>query len=702
MESSPRTSVRVIAGTLFWLLLAMFLYYWVHKPVTPVFVKAFGGGILDLLTVSVLVVVSAGLGRTLIRYIVPTYSSILSQPEQLAGEALLGLGVLSILIFAIGLIWLHAVSLVLVLVVIGFFTRENLGGWFYHIYLWMDTSRPKNRLDRWLLIFIAFSLVLGLIMALAPPTKFDSLTYHLVGPKLWVENGRFESLPGNHFFGFPQLVHTLFAGEMALTFGRLTGGAVIHWVFGVLSLVAVGGYGWRRFSPRVGILAAAILLAAPSIWLQLSWPYVDLPPIGFAMFMFIALEQWRERDFDTRWLILAAVFIGFAMSVKYPLVCLGVAAGLYILLYGKKSRWLHDGMVLIGVASLILAPWLLRNLFFYDNPLYPFGPTVGEWDSLANEWYTNSEMALMRDLPGFYWGTPIMSTVFGIEGAGGFAATIGPFFLLLIPLLTLSWKKLDPKWRQSLKSMAVIIACIFIFWMASAATSVYGAQTRLWYAMFPLLALIAAVGFDGLRHLPTKPVDLRFVIQALVVLIFTFTAVDYVRGVRPENDRIEGTTLVSHFLDSRALDYLTGVISKNEYLDENLGWHIEAMRQVNKLPDDSKVLFLWETRSLYCDEPRIECVEDWILLRWWYDRRTIDKQNGSFASAEAILNAWRERGITHILVWEAGRDFEFDDNRKITADDQAEWAKVPPLLEIIWQAEDEYSLYVLSWNKTQE
>ncbi len=688
----PRTSVRVIAGTLFWLLLAMFLYYWVHKPVTPVFIKTFGGAIYDLLTVSLLVIVGAGLGRTLIRHIVPTYPTILSQPEQLAGEALFGLGVLSILIFAVGLIWLHAISVMLVLGVIAFFTRENIGGWFYHVYLWLDSSRPQNRLDRWLLVFIIFSLVLGLIMALAPPTKFDSLTYHLVGPKLWVENGHFESLPGNHFFGFPQLIHTLFSAEMALTFGRLTGGAVIQWVFGVLSLMAVGGYGWRRFSPRVGILAVAILLAAPSIWLQLSWPYVDLPPIGFAMLMFIALEQWREHDFETRWLILAAVFIGFAMSVKYPLVCLGVAAGFYILLYGKKSGWLRDGLVLVGVASLVLAPWLLRNLFFYDNPFYPFGLTSGEWDSLANEWYTNSEMALIRDLPGFYWGTPVLSTVFGIEGAGGFAATIGPFFLLMIPLLLLSWKKLDPTWRQSIKGMTVIIASIFVFWMASAATSVYGAQTRLWYAMFPMLALIAAIGFDGLRHLPTKPVDLRFVIQALVILIFTFTAVDYVRGVRPENDRIEGTTLVSHFLDSHALDYLTGVMSKNEYLDENLGWHIEAIRHVNKLPDDSKVLFLWETRSLYCDEPRIECVEDWILLRWWHDRRTVDSP---FATAEAILDAWRERGITHVLVWETGRDFEFDDNRKITPDDETEWAKIPPLLEMVWQGEDEYSLYSL-------
>ncbi|MBI5931891.1 MAG: glycosyltransferase family 39 protein [Chloroflexi bacterium] len=693
---APRTSVRVIAGTLFWLLLALFLYYWVHKPVTPTFVRSFGGAIIDLLSVTLLVLVAAGLGRTLIRYIAPTYPNILSQPEQLAGEALFGLGILSILIFVVGLVWLHAISVLVLLGVIVFFTRQNVFGWGYHLYLWLDASRPHNRLDRWLLAFIIFSLALGLIMALAPPTKFDALTYHLVGPKLWVENGRFESLPGNHFFGFPQLVHTLFAAEMALTFGRLTGGAVVHWAFGSLSLMAIGGYGWRRFSPCVGILAVAILLAAPSIWLQFGWPYVDLPPIGFAMLMFIALEQWHEQHSDTRWLILASVFIGFAMSVKYPLICLGLSAGFYVLIHGKRTRWLQNGAIMVGVASLVLAPWLLRNLLFYDNPIYPFGPHTGDWDSLTSQWYTNSDTALLHDLPGLYWTTPITSTVFGIDGAGGFAATIGPLFLFLIPLLLLSWKKLEPTWRKSIQGMTIIIAGVFIFWMASAATSVYGAQTRLWYAMFPMLVLIAAIGFDGLRYLPTKPLDLRFVIQALLILIFTFTAIDYVRGVRPKNDRIEGTTLVSHFLDSHALDYLMGVMPKNEYLDENLGWHIEAMRQVNKLPDGSRVLFLWETRSLYCDEPRIECVEDWILLRWWHDRRTLQMDNGQLASADTILNEWRRRGITHILVWEAGRDFEFDDNARITDADKTEWEKVPAQLEIVWQQKDEYSLYTLS------
>jgi hypothetical protein len=112
---------------------------------------------------------------------------------------------------------------------------------------------------------------------------------------------------------------------------------------------------------------------------------------------------------------------------------------------------------------------------------------------------------------------------------------------------------------------------------------------------------------------------------------------------------------------------------------------------VNKLPDGARVLFLWETRSLYCDEPRITCEEDTVLYRWWHDRRTVGD-----GSAEAIVDDWRAKGITHMLVWNTGRDFEFDNNNPlITQADKAEWAKVPPLLEVVWPDDDEYTLYAL-------
>ncbi len=703
MQTRPRYPYTLGAAVL-WMVLVLLVYYWIHKPLpvgdflgetefglpTAAIFTNLGGALLDTLVVMVMVAVSGGLGRRVMALIVGRESE-LAQRGRFAMEALLGLGILGNLILVVGLVWLHAVSVGLLLAGLAIVTRQAIRNWLADLRAVLrDVQTIKNRWNRWLMIFIVFNLMLAFIMALAPPTQFDSLTYHLVGPQHWLREGRFVSLQGSHFFGFPQLINTLFAGHVALTFGRLTGAALLHWAIGVLTLIAVGSYGMRRFSARVGLLAVTILLTATSIWLQFTWPYVDLAAMGFGFAAYVALENWRMQQHSQRWLILGAVFVGLAMSVKYPLVVLGIAAGVYILVFSQRKQIIRNGLILVGVATIILVPWLLRNLVFYDNPVYPYGPATAEWDELMREWYTSSEGALLKQLPALWITMPVSSTFVGIDGAGGFAATIGPLFLLLIPMLLITWRWLDEAWRHHLKGMLPFIGVFAAVWMVASALTIYGAQTRLWYAMFPLLALWAAVGFDSLRLLPKKPLDFSFVLSAMVGMVLAFTAFDHVRGTRPESGTLEGTTLVSHFLESGAHNYLLGAWDEDDYLDMWLGWYIVTMRQINELPEDSRVLFLWETRSLYCNEADVTCLEDWVLLRWWHARRTIGD-----GSAEAIIDHWRQQGVTHVLVREEGRDFEFENNDFLTDEDKAEWSRVPDLLAELWRGSDSYTLYTV-------
>ena len=118
------------------------------------------------------------------------------------------------------------------------------------------------------------------------------------------------------------------------------------------------------------------------------------------------------------------------------------------------------------------------------------------------------------------------------------------------------------------------------------------------------------------------------------MLVFVFTLIDHFSGTRPEedDDGLRGTTLVSHFVETRAVEYLIGAIDEDEYLGHRLGQYSVAMNRLNELPDDSHILFVWETRSLYCDERRITCDEDAVLMRWWRDRRRFGD-----GSAEDIL-----------------------------------------------------------------
>lgn len=86
-----------------------------------------------------------------------------------------------------------------------------------------------------------------------------------------------------------------------------------------------------------------------------------------------------------------------------------------------------------------------------------------------------------------------------------------------------------------------------------------------------------------------------------------------------------------------------GLIPQSDYLAANLGWFGPAMEAVENLPQDSHVLMLFETRSLYC---RTKCLPDETFDRWLVDWRT-------YRDEDVILDKWREEGITHILVYDS-------------------------------------------------
>jgi hypothetical protein len=95
-----------------------------------------------------------------------------------------------------------------------------------------------------------------------------------------------------------------------------------------------------------------------------------------------------------------------------------------------------------------------------------------------------------------------------------------------------------------------------------------------------------------------------------------------------------------------------------------LGWYSLAVEYINQeLPSDAIVLFLWEPRSYHC---RVECWADALLDRWLYTTHLYGQ------NAEAIADAWRDEGVTHVLLYRTGYqgivDAGFD---PVTQGDQA-------------------------------
>jgi len=613
--------------------------------------------------------VAGGVGRRLLRQL---DLSSWSAPEQIAATGLLGLSALSLLIFSVGAVMLNALSVAALLVVVAALTWRDWIAWAGELRQWLRQGLPHERWPRFLALAALVMLLIALVLALLPPDKWDVLTYHLVGPQQYVEHGRFYAVRHNHFLGFPQLVETLYAGQLALT-GRLTGGAPLHWVIGVFALMLTGGYAARRAGEAAGWMAVAVLLAATSIWLVMTFAYTDLMPVGLAVLALALAEQWDAVrhgagapypappvSFRTglEYLLLIGVVVGLGMSTKYSVLWLGAAFGVLVVWLGRQDGWrvgLTCGVIYGVAASLTLAPWLIRNAIWYHNPLYPLAFPASDMDSIRQDWYSQPESGLIYGSDA--WQIPVLpltATFLGFEGAGLFGTDVGPLFLILVPLVVLAWDCLSGQERVTVRYALLIAGVITAAWMLSSAVGSYiSLQTRLVFYLLGPLAIVSGITLEALRRLPKKPLDVGFVLQAMVGLAIVFAVIGAVRVLN----------------DSGAQLYFSGEAGyQSAYLEHALGWHYATMRQIDTLPQGVTVRFLWEPRILYCDDRRLDCYTDSLMDAWYYARRSVADGNPA-----AIAERWKADGVDYLLVYEFGREYEKEHAKLYTREDWDAW-----------------------------
>ena len=151
-------------------------------------------------------------------------------------------------------------------------------------------------------------------------------------------------------------------------------------------LLAVAAWGRRLLSPRGGWWAAALVLGHPLVaWLGTT-AYVDLGLTLFTTLAAACLWSWaaeRRRS----WLVLAGVFLGFALGTKYIGLFAAGLLGLASLALAVRRRDALAPCLLAGTAAAVAAPWYARNAWTTGNPLFPFHPELfGEspWWSAAD------------------------------------------------------------------------------------------------------------------------------------------------------------------------------------------------------------------------------------------------------------------------------------------------------------------------------
>lgn len=681
-RKNSRSSLYLLAATT-WMAIILGLYYWVHKPITPALAAVIGSVLLSVTANLVFVLAAAGLGHRALRSL---DLQVWSRGERFAGTVIVGLGILSLLMLAVGLVALHPISMAGLLIVVVAGLRRDIMTWLVASGSARPGKLPPRGWSRFLALASVSLVLIAFVLATLPPTAWDVLTYHLAGAEAYVQEGRFYAVPHNHFLGFPQLVDTLYAGQLAIT-RQLNGGGLLHWTIGVLMLIFTGSHAARHAGTRAGWLAVIALLSSITIWLEMTFAYVDLMLMALSIIGLAALESWSQQRDRAGWLVLLGLLAGFAMGTKYTAIWLALAFGLMILWYSRRDgvRMLaYRALVFGGTAALIMLPWLIRNMLWYDNPVYPFVFEAGEMDAIRQDWYSDPGSGLIYGSNA--WQVPLMplmATIMGVEGGEIYSSDIGPLFALLLPIGLLAWPRLRKRERATLRRTLALAGLLTLFWMVSGAWLSYiNIQTRLVLFIFPLLAVACGMIAEGLSRLPEKPLNFAFVAHAMITMVVVFTLTNVLREMAASGVHIP---------------YAGEDNYRDRFLAHTLGWHYEAMRQVNALPEDSTVRFLWEPRYLYCDSERINCRPDSLMDSWYHARRVVPD-----GDPDAIADMWQSDGQPdYLLVYEFGRRYEERHQDLYTSDDWAAWeAFVDDHLNVVWQGgntTDEIQYIIYTW-----
>lgn len=419
-------------------------------------------------------------------------------------------------------------------------------------------------------------------------------------------------------------------------------------------------------------LAAALLLAGYNTWLLFGIAYVDLAVLAYAAAAFACGLAW-EDDRRAGWMLLAGLLAGSALSVKYTGATAGLALGLFVLIRARRTSVKPLALLLAG-AFVAYAPWALRGLLLYANPIYPYVFGGLGWDAARTAAANQAGRGLLS--LGLGWQLPVLpfaATIFGGDFEGTYFYTAGPWLLTAPFLLLFTWPYLERGKRRTARNAALLLVPPFAVWALVAATSAVGMQTRLSIALFPLMALLAALGIMSLDVLPEKPVQVGFIARALVGITLVFSAAEALHA-----------TVVA-----RPLAPVLGVITQEEFLAEQLGPLSEVLARLNELPEGSSVRFLFEPRGYVCPDG-MTCRGD-VLLDFWSAARR------SGQPPEAIFASWAALGDDYLLMFDAGYRIWTETNASYApAEDAGLLAALPLLGEALWQSDSGlYTLYRL-------
>jgi hypothetical protein len=217
------------------------------------------------------------------------------------------------------------------------------------------------------IVFAAYG-VWYLVNALAPETQADGYTYHLGLPAEYLRLGGFPDRVGFYDL-IPQGMEMLYT--VAFAFGRHAAAKLVEFAFFLATVPLFFRIARRLGAPDLAALVAAVFyFCAPVVGLTGSSSYNDAAGVFFLLAAFYVLLGAIEKPEVASTLpgyFVAGALAGFCYAIKYPGVTAPLCATLFV---AVQRRWRAALLVAAG-ATLVMAPWIARDLILTGNPVAP-------------------------------------------------------------------------------------------------------------------------------------------------------------------------------------------------------------------------------------------------------------------------------------------------------------------------------------------
>ena len=507
----------------------------------------------------------------------------------------------------------------------------------YFLYLFFFQMLERGRWSFALWSLLLATVLVVMILGLLPPTARDELTHHLALPRLYHKAGRILEVPFAPYSYYPMLLDMLYTPWIG--WGWDFAPKLIHGLFGFLTALLLYSYLAGRLNALYGLLGAFVFLSTPAILRLSTWAYIDLGMVFYATASLLCLLRWLEATqisrFEirnsklNRWLVLAGLSAGFALATK-PNALLVLFVTLLLFLFAlarQRGAGMIEatcrGLFFLLAALIPLSPWLVRNLLWTGNPLFPF-------------------------LTGLFGGAPADGAGVSVGPTSALGILVkrellygeGPWELAALPLrLFFSGRDDSAQYFDGVLNPILILFLPWSFkgkWM----------EEKWFFFFFALIYLLYALFLTDLRVRYILPI-----VPPLVILLVYAIHNVYLRIARPPLLyaavlfllALNVLYLWSHVRALAPFGYLSGRESRDSYLSRMLGEY-PAIQFINqKLPQRAKIYFLFVGRRVYyCERDYFHDTGESPDFLTQAIRGASDEQG--------IKERLEAKGITHLLI----------------------------------------------------